>query len=79
MKIIITGAYAIGTHLARLLSRNHEDITIIDKDPERLAQIGSDYDLLTMERRRKASARSKRRVSPIQTSILPLLPTRAST
>ena len=49
MKIIITGAYAIGTHLARLLSRNHEDITIIDKDPERLAQIGSDYDLLTME------------------------------
>ena len=44
MKIIITGAYAIGTHLARLLSRNHEDITIIDKDPERLAQIGSDYD-----------------------------------
>ena len=48
MKIIITGAYAIGTHLARLLSRNHEDITIIDKDPERLAQIGSDYDLLTM-------------------------------
>ena len=49
MKIIITGAYAIGTHLARLLSRNHEDITIIDKEPERLAQIGSDYDLLTME------------------------------
>ena len=49
MTIIITGAYAIGTHLARLLSRNHEDITIIDKDPERLAQIGSDYDLLTME------------------------------
>lgn len=49
MKIIITGAYAIGTHLARLLSRNHEDITIIDKDPERLAQIGCDYDLLTME------------------------------
>ena len=49
MKIIITGAYAIGTHLARLLSRNHEDITFIDKDPERLAQIGSDYDLLTME------------------------------
>ena len=49
MKIIITGAYAIGTHLARLLSRNHEDITIIDKDPDRLAQIGSDYDLMTVE------------------------------
>ena len=48
MKIIITGAYAIGTHLARLLSRNHEDITLIDPDPDRLARIGSDYDLLTM-------------------------------
>ena len=48
MKIIIAGAYAIGTHLARLLSRNHEDITLIDPDPDRLARIGSDYDLLTM-------------------------------
>lgn len=49
MKIIIIGAYAIGTHLARLLSRNHEDITLIDNDGDRLAHIGSDYDLLTME------------------------------
>jgi trk system potassium uptake protein TrkA len=49
MKIIIAGAYAIGTHLARLLSRNNEDITLIDEDEERLARIGSDYDLLTMQ------------------------------
>ena len=49
MKIIIIGAYAIGTHLARLLSRNNDDITIIDDDGERLAQIGSDFDLMTME------------------------------
>jgi len=49
MKIIITGAYAIGTYLARLLSRNNEDITIIDNDAERLAEIGSDYDLLTLQ------------------------------
>lgn len=49
MKIIITGAYAIGTHLARLLSRNHEDITLIDDNTERLNQIGGDCDLLTME------------------------------
>ena len=47
MKIIIAGAYAIGTHLARLLSRNNEDITLIDEDEERLASIGSDFDLLT--------------------------------
>ena len=49
MKISIIGAYAIGTHLARLLSRNNDDITIIDDDGERLAQIGSDFDLMTME------------------------------
>ena len=48
MKIIITGAYAIGTHLARLLSRNQEEITIIDEDQDRLDKIGADYDLLTL-------------------------------
>ena len=49
MKIIIAGAYAIGTHLAKLLSRNNEDITLMDKDPERLANIDEEYDLLTLE------------------------------
>lgn len=29
MKIIIAGAYAIGTYLAKLLSRNHYDITLM--------------------------------------------------
>lgn len=49
MKIIICGAYGIGTHLAKMLSRNHEDITLIDEDDERLTQIGSDFDLLTAQ------------------------------
>ena len=49
MKIIITGAYAIGTYLARLLSRNQEELTIIDNDEERLDRIGSDYDLLIVQ------------------------------
>lgn len=49
MRIIISGAYAIGTYLAKLLSRNEEDITLIDEDADRLAEIGSDYDLLTLE------------------------------
>ena len=49
MKIIIVGAFAIGTHLAKLLSRDHDDITLIDSDPERLAKIGNDFDLLTIE------------------------------
>ena len=49
MKIIIAGAYAIGTHLARLLSREHDDIVVMDSDEERLSRIGSDVDILTME------------------------------
>ena len=48
MKIIIAGAHAIGTYLAQLLSRNQEEITIIDSDPDRLEKIGTDYDLLTL-------------------------------
>ena len=48
MKIIIAGAHAIGTYLAQLLSRNQEEITIIDSDLDRLEKIGADYDLLTL-------------------------------
>lgn len=31
MKIIIAGAGAVGTHLAKLLSREHHDITLMDE------------------------------------------------
>ena len=48
MKIIIAGAYAIGTHLAMLLSRNDQDVVLIDEDEERLGNISSDYDLMTL-------------------------------
>lgn len=48
MKIIIAGAYAIGTHLAKLLSRNDQDIVLIDEDEERLNNISNDYDLMTI-------------------------------
>ena len=48
MKIIIAGAYAIGTYLAKLLSRNDQDIVLIDDDEERLSNISSDYDLMTV-------------------------------
>ena len=48
MKIIIAGAYAIGTHLAKLLARNDQDIVRIDEDEERLNNISSDYDLMTV-------------------------------
>ena len=48
MKIIIAGAYAIGTHLAKLLSRNDQDIVLIDEDEERLNSVSGDYDLMTV-------------------------------
>lgn len=49
MKIIIAGAYDIGTFLAKLLSRNKQDIVLMDDDEERLESIGNECDLLTME------------------------------
>lgn len=48
MKIIIAGAGAVGTHLAKLLSRERNDITLIDKDPYRLEGISSNFELLTI-------------------------------
>ncbi len=49
MKIIIAGAKAIGSHLAQLLSRNNEDVTVVDEDGERLASLAANYDILTVQ------------------------------
>ncbi|GAB6982288.1 Trk system potassium transporter TrkA [Prevotella dentasini] len=49
MKIIIAGAYAIGTYLAKLLARGKQEITLMDENAERLERLGSNYDLLTIE------------------------------
>ena len=48
MKIIIAGASAIGSHLARLLSRSNQDIVLIDEDADKLDDISSEYDLMTL-------------------------------
>ena len=48
MKIIIAGAGAVGTHLAKLLSRERHDITLIDESKERLSDLSSNFDLLTI-------------------------------
>ena len=45
MKIIIAGAGAVGTHLAKLLSREHQECTLMDADPSRLEGLDTDYDL----------------------------------
>ena len=46
MKIVIVGAGAVGTHLSKLLSREHQDCVLIDADDERLSGLG-EFDVMT--------------------------------
>ena len=47
MKILIAGAGAVGTHLAKLLGQENHDITLIDADKDRLTIIRDNSDILT--------------------------------
>lgn len=47
MRIIIAGAGAVGTHLAKLLSRENMEICLLDESKERLGLLDANYDLLT--------------------------------
>lgn len=49
MKIVIAGAGETGSHLARMLSGNGHDITIIDSDQKLLSEVGSLADVITVE------------------------------
>lgn len=46
MKIIIGGAGAVGTHLAKLFSRERHDIVILDENPEKFENLVANYDLM---------------------------------
>lgn len=48
MKIIIAGAGAVGFHLAKLLSKENQDITLIDTDQEVLNHVNAHLDVLTI-------------------------------
>lgn len=48
MKIVIAGAGEVGTHLAKLLSREEQDITLLDRDRSRLEALDARYNLLTV-------------------------------
>jgi trk system potassium uptake protein TrkA len=48
MKIIIGGAGAVGTHLSKLLSKDHQDCVLIDDNIDRLSGLESRYDLMTL-------------------------------
>ena len=46
MKVVIVGAGAVGTHLSKLLSREHKDCVLIDDNEERLSTL-TEYDVMT--------------------------------
>ncbi|NOQ26385.1 MAG: Trk system potassium transporter TrkA [Bacteroidales bacterium] len=48
MKIIVAGAGEVGTHLAKMLSSEFHDLTVIDPNVESLKGIDSNLDLLTI-------------------------------
>jgi trk system potassium uptake protein TrkA len=49
MKIVIVGAGEVGTHLAKLLAKEHIDITLMDENPDRLKDLDANYDLMTKQ------------------------------
>ena len=48
MKIVISGVREMGSHLARMLSGNGHDITVIDSDEKALDDVRSLADLITV-------------------------------
>lgn len=48
MKIVIAGAGEVGSHLAKLLSSEEQDIMVVDTDAERLAKLDANYNLMTV-------------------------------
>ena len=49
MKIVIAGAGEVGSHLAKMLSNEANEITVIDSDGERLEALRSHTDVITVE------------------------------
>jgi len=47
MRILIAGAGEVGTHLAKLLSRENMEISLMDEKAEKLGDLDAEYDLLT--------------------------------
>ncbi len=47
MRIVIAGAGEVGSHLAKLLSREEQDIVLIDRDVSKLAPLDANYNLMT--------------------------------
>ncbi len=48
MRIFIAGAGEVGTHLAKMLCNAKHDVILMDEDEEKLKQIDSHFDLMTI-------------------------------
>ena len=49
MKIVIAGAGDMGTHLAKMLSGNGHDLTVVDVESKALTELGNLVDVVTVE------------------------------
>ena len=49
MKIVIAGAGEVGSHLAKMLSSESNEITVIDTNYERLEALKTSADVITIE------------------------------
>ena len=49
MRIVIAGAGEVGSHLAKMLSNESNEITVIDSNPTRLNALSSIADVITVE------------------------------
>lgn len=48
MRIVIEGAGEVGSHLAKMLSNEANEITVIDADSQRLQKLGASADVITL-------------------------------
>ncbi|MCM1532737.1 MAG: Trk system potassium transporter TrkA [Ruminococcus flavefaciens] len=47
MRIVIAGAGEVGSHLAKLLSREEQDIIVVDDNAQKLSMLDANYNLMT--------------------------------
>ena len=48
MRVVIVGAGAVGTHLAKMLAVENENVVLLDESEEKLAKMESSFDLQTI-------------------------------
>ncbi|MBQ1651716.1 MAG: NAD-binding protein, partial [Paludibacteraceae bacterium] len=48
MKIVIAGAGDVGTHLAKMLSKENHTIILLDQKTEKIKALEANYDILSV-------------------------------